>query len=738
MLSLSGEVDAQLAFKAWPELTEHQLSEWLSRLRGPPLSGLEDTGSTEFQTWVDHQKKSINDQLEAALSQLYARFERAGRGYAAELIRARAELIGLPLHASETVIPPELDFEWPSTVDAVRSVLQRAQSAPQLILLHGHLGFRRAVLEAAAENTPWHTVQLQGSADKRLVQAALSQQLNQLTAPHLQVHQPQAASTTGELMLMGELVTRSAKPMLIAVHDAAAAGPWLIHAVRYALDLPAPLVIALSLPLLRSLGQLSASLGQLDWGRVHTLRMTPMGIGAVARALARRAQSRDQAAWSQTGDAQIPDIQISDTQMPDTQTLDVQPPDTQMLRRQAAWLAQQSEGSPLYLRSLLLTPAPLSSPAVPETVRNILLSQLADLSPELRGGLVKLAQIQGRFSPGAAAALLGQQAELVLAQATEHELLLNSGVSETVWLPSLSYQADDAEDHLTFASELLRAALAGSLPAPERRRLREILVELFMPLQPEVSQWYARRVRSAAQLSGPNPDSPRADLPRLDSPRSNSPHSNSLSSNAASAQGQSLTLTELLGPPEISPQVLSADLGEPSPIFQPAQRASDPSPGPGPRREIRSANGYRVALEGGFLEVLRRGQQSQPPQLLLRFAAVAAVAAGRWTLVARLDLLRPAPYRQSGSQAPPSYALGLRTGTEPRRLYSPEPVADHMTNEASGDTANLFKGVVPLGTWFRLCGEGGAGELELSLRAVDIALTVASLTWANQRLLPAE
>jgi len=676
MLSLDCPTDARSFFEALPELTEERLGEWLSRLRGPVLGGLEDLGSVEFQIWVDHQKQLVNDRLEDVLSQLHARFERSGRGYAAELVRARAESVGLPLHVVAPPAPLNLDFKWPATVEHIRAVLQGAQGAPQLILLQGHLGFRRAVLEAAAENTPWHTVQLQGSAEQRLVQAALRQQLNHFMPPGLQLSQLPNASSAETLMQMGELVTRTAKPLIIALHDAAPAGSWLVNAVRYALDLPTPLVLVLSISLLRSLDQLAASLGQLDWSRVHIVRMTPLGIRAVTEAL----MLRTPAAHHQIGSQET-------------------------LWIQAARLAQQSDGSAVYLRSALLAPVLPAPPDIPDTVRAVVLSQLADLPNELRESLSKLAQIHDRFSPATAAALLGDQAPWVLAEASRHQLLLNASSSESVRLPGLTYRSDDAEDHLTFTSELLRAVLAGTLPAPERRRLREILAEVLMPLQPEASRWYVQLVRGAAQRRRP-----------------------------VATVDHGLALLDLLdpAPPELAQPDTPRHASWPAPVAQTsAQRALPPQSGPQPRREVRSVNGYRVALEGGFLEVLRRGHQGQPPQLALHFGEVLA---GRWTLVARLDVLRSAPY----SLTLPVYALGVRTGTGPRHLYSVEPVADHMTSEAVGDTANIFSGTIPLEAWFKLSGEAAAGELELSLRAVDIALTIASMTWEHRQLLPTD
>lgn len=132
-----------------------------------------------------------------------------------------------------------------------------------------------------------------------------------------------------------------------------------------------------------------------------------------------------------------------------------------------------------------------------------------------------------------------------------------------------------------------------------------------------------------------------------------------------------------------------------------------------------------MALEGGWLEVLRRGRLGPPPLLSLRWPGVPA---GRWTLTARLDVVCGSP---EPGFCPLPFALGLRTGQGPRVVYGAEPLPDH---EADG-TAHTFGGVLPLSRWFRLTGHNAGGSPELSVRAVDVVLTVGALEWGGQNLL---
>ncbi|THF69531.1 hypothetical protein E7T06_11510 [Deinococcus sp. Arct2-2] len=334
------------------------------------------------------------------MTQVYRRFERQGEAQAAELVQARADLLGLSVqgaggpgaHSAGPLaalsLHPPLHFQWPDTVAAFRGVMQAALHAPQLVLFRGHSGAQRPVLQAAVSGTPWHLIQLQGSAQTTLLRAALLQNLARLVpsgraAPTLPTH------GGGDLIQMADLLERTGKPVVIAVHNAAEASDWVTNGVRFTLDLPLPLVLVLSTPLQRSPQALQSALGQVDWTRTHRISMLPLGIQGVLQAM-REPQPTGQL-----------------TQ--DAWTL-------------AARLAQQSEGSPLYAQALFQQPS--SQSRMPDEIRSVTLSELSYLPEDVLDSLSRLAQIHDRFKPEVAAAVLGDAAPRLLSTAIKHGLLL--------------------------------------------------------------------------------------------------------------------------------------------------------------------------------------------------------------------------------------------------------------------------------------------------------------------------
>lgn len=347
------------------------------------------------------------------------------------------------------------------------------------------------------------------------------------------------------------------------------------------------------------------------------------------------------------------------------------------LHSRAARLSARTEGWPLYLRSLLGsgqggTHAP--SAAQTSEMASARLAELQHLSAPVRRGLSVLAQVHDRFDLPLVHELLGPLAEEVLHVGAQQGVLVPAQLEEEVELPDLLTWISDAEPHLAFASEITRAALAGRLTPAERHDLRRRLADRAWPAAPALAAHYAER----------------AGLHDL----------------AAQARAA-------LGTPATSPPRLPA-----------AQPAAAPLGTATPRREVRTPGGYRVALEHGRLEVLRRGRPGPTPRLRLRFGNVGA---GPWSMTLRLDLythLLP-------GEANGPYALGVGLGHEPQKVYAPGPLGAPV---AAGLDPCL--GLLPLGRWVQLSGQGGAGLLTLSTRATDLALTIGALSWNGQPFLP--
>ncbi|WP_264775865.1 hypothetical protein [Deinococcus aetherius] len=661
MLALRCETDLDRWLRGPEPLNERDLAAWLSPLRGPALSGLEDLGSAAFRDWVDRRRSLIHDRIEERLGSVCARFEGRGQPQAGGQVRACAERLGLhlPARSLPPAAPDDLTFEWPEQVRALRGVFERAARAPQLVLLRGHVGTRRTLLEDAVQGTPWRAVQVRFSSQRLLLQAALAGHLRRALPPERRPPGGPPGGTTdpdADLIDLAGRMTEAGVPLLVALHDVNEVPAWLAALLRFMLDLPLPLVVVLSASPTPGSDHLRLALGPLGGRRLHHVTMPPLSVAGVMRALAREGPDHGGAG-----------------------------------RARAARLVQRSEGCPLYVQALVRSGGDLAAHdgRLPPDVRDRALADLAHLPGPAREGLARLAQLHDRFDRVMAGELLGEAAPGVLNAACRSGLLVPAGREEALTLPGLEYRSDDAETGLAFASEVTRAALAGTLPAAERHALRRTLARLLLPTQPALSLLYATR----------------ANLPEL----------------AAEARAA------LPAPP---PAGFRGGCAEPAP---------EPSPHPHPRRGVLTPNGYRVALDGGFLEVLRRGRLGPPPLLTL---LLPDVPAGTWALTARLDV--------TGSAAPPGllpppFALGLRVGTGPRVVYAPAPLPDHH----AGGAGHTFGAVLPLNCWFRLNVTTRGGPLELSVREVNVALTVGDLTpvgrgaspravWPPGRCLPPE
>lgn len=359
------------------------------------------------------------------------------------------------------------------------------------------------------------------------------------------------------------------------------------------------------------------------------------------------------------------------------------------LHAYATRVVQQSDGWDLHARALIGSELPLTGThsTPPGIVRNTLLSELGRLGLPLRQALARLAMVYNPLDRKVASVLLGQNADEVLAEAVRQNLLVTAAPEETILMPRLIYQTSDIEDGLGFVSESLRVALAGTLSSLERREIRGLLAAYFVSSNPSLAQYYAER----AGLKNPATAPPA--------------HAPEQTGSAAASSATSWIK------PEISAPVIS--LGHPS------------------RQERRTGNGYRVALEQGQLQILRSGLYGRPPLLQLVWPSVPA---GHWHLVARLDVHKGAPTWEESFRP---YALGVRAGHGARLVYGGQ-ATDESGEYLEHGTVHIPGPPVPFGSWFHLEGLGEEGALEVSVRMLDVALTIAEFRWGTRSLLPAE
>ncbi|WP_420594389.1 hypothetical protein [Deinococcus sp.] len=673
LLSLRLPTDIEQWSSEALNLPEARLSEWLSVASSLPLSGLEDLGSAAFREWVDSQRWVINQQIEATLSKLYTRALQGGRTGAAALIRLHAELLGIELRApgNTQTLPTHLgvQFKRSAVQQRLEEIAQRSQHSPQLVLFGGRSNSgKREVIEQTLGGGEWQLLQMQAFAQPDLQQATFLHQLMRVLPPDLQAAAWQLLNHPGEpgddLVRTWTLAAASGQPLVIAIYDLEVLTPYLLSAVRFALDLPGHFTLILCASSPAGQRALQQALGVVDPARLHQLALPSLAVSEVMDALAERRKHLN----------------------------------TDQRLMYAVQVLQQSDGWDLHARELIQEdiqafsgrPAPLLP-----GVRDRLLGQLGPLDVALKSALSRWSMVHAPLDSELATLLLGPEvtgveATRLLRQATDLGLLMPAAPQETVWMPHLRYRHSDLDDQVCFRSEPLRVALASTLSSHERRELRKALSQYFLPGHPLLSLAYARRA-NLSELVGqlehhlpPTSAAPRVSaLPSLEVSR--------FSGGAAAGGGPAAVL---------------------------AVR------GAAVRREQRSGNGYRVATDDGQLQILRCGLFAPAPLLRLIWPAVPA---GHWTMLARLDV----SHTPLDLSAAVPYALGLRAGDGPRVTFSAQPSASYTDQ----GVAHQPGGQLPLGRWFRLGGQGAAGDLELSVRALDIALTIAEFRWGGQSLL---
>lgn len=344
---------------------------------------------------------------------------------------------------------------------------------------------------------------------------------------------------------------------------------------------------------------------------------------------------------------------------------------------QASRWSQCTEGWPLYFETLWKAgELPVDRcPAQPEVVTHAVLNSLHGLPAPARRSFALLAQIQDRFDLNQAAHVLEEtdmsKVMHLLRLGRVHDVLVPASDRETVRFPNLSTWVNDLETHLTFTSETVRVAFATQLPPLERHHVRVRLSEYYQQRCPALHQHYARR--AGLPLAAQQP-----------SPVTETPHTEAPGTGVWPAW-----------------HITSDGLRETVPAV---------------RQELRTPNGYRVAQDSGMLEIMRKGYLGPAPTLVLPFGPLPA---GTWRMRARIDLLR-----NFTAQAHP-YALGIGHDGQLQAAYSVHPP----------DGPQAGQGTLPAQQWVLLTGTSAGGLFEISVRAMDIALSISELTWNGQSLL---
>ncbi|WP_051935668.1 AAA family ATPase [Deinococcus sp. YIM 77859] len=680
------------------EMDQAELTTWLAMLRGLPLSGLEDLGSPAFQEWIDQQRWALNEQIEQLLHRAYRRFERDGKTWATRAVAARAEALGFehpgerlgtegapqapsPQPAFSAPAGP-LHFEHLGKERALQELLARAAQEPQLAVLHGPVGSGKSYLaEYVLGRSRSLTVRISNSRMSRLVLATLAQAL-------LPVSEPSAAETLrGVLLSPGSLeedtvkvamaLATVAQPVVILLDHAHNAPIELASLFEFLLQTPAAGARALVLLSRTPPAQAAlcrALLRRFGPQQCLCLEMTPLSISLVERAL--EAQGLRQG---------------------------------EPLHARAAEVLQRSEGNVLHLRNLLEQPAgPPEEPGgrLPAAVRESYAGEIDGWPVPLRQALSSLSVIHGDFDLKLAetaldAARHGVPALPLLREALERGALIEAEPPAALLLPSFRPVVTSlpAEPRYRFRAEGLRVTLAARQSHAERQEVRRRLAAALEATEPGLALYYAER-------AGVGPDTERLR-------RAYHMH--------LPAGSPLLHLDEaMLTPP--CPQV-----AEPQ-----RTRASG--------SDSVNWQGYLLSWQqGGWLNVVSQGRYGHPHTLHLHLP-IAALLRGKTApidlrLVWRLDV-----YRCGHELGPTQVPFPLRLtvlGSDQAQVLTPQVLGGYT----EAGLEHRVHTDVALGRWMeqRLTlapGAENAACLELAVRALDVALTVAELRVNGQSLLP--
>ncbi|MBB5233872.1 hypothetical protein HNQ09_001310 [Deinococcus budaensis] len=695
------------------DLNQAQLAEWLAMLRGFPLSGLEDLGSSTFQEWVDQQRWVISQQIEDGLSRMYWQYAQRQQTWAMRLIAARADTLGYELGdapvlsaavpapaaaaapAAVPVFPAaaelrarELHFGRGPEEEILRDLLQKS-GAPQVVVMHGPPGVGKSYLaDRLADQHSGLTLRVPSMRSGRLVLASLAQGLIGHCDPECSeaLRRMLLAPTSLEedLVKVAVALGKLSRPALLVFDQAHAAPADLAPLISYLLEVPAdgPRLFLLLSRQRPAQAPLTRALRGRAPGMYAELEVPPLTQASVQQVLEARFPS--EAASGRHSDA--------------------------------ARLLQRSEGNPLHLLSLLdeQQGGPQGGGThFPQAVRDIYHAEIDQWPPALMEAMGRLSAIYGPFDGQVAGAALGEaladSADTLLYTALDRQILREVEPGGALSLPDLRTlpDPDRPETLYAFASEGLRIALASRSPQLVRQDVRRRLAAVLGETAPGLAAHYARR-------AGLTDEAER--LQRL---------------YRAGLHRQQL--------PGGSGDAADAGLARPQLVAEPRRLPVPPQP-------PLACQGYLVTQDDrGWLDISSIGQYGHPQTLRLHLplpvvgagpgAQEGAEVTAELRLVWRLDVF-------SGGEelGPPRLPFPLRlrlVDTPLAHVLTRAPTPDYLED---GVRHTVHAGATE-GHWMEhrvtlTCRAGSAPTLELSVRALDVALTLGALSWQGRDLLP--
>ncbi|PYE55747.1 AAA family ATPase [Deinococcus yavapaiensis] len=724
------------------DLNQEELSVWLAALRGLPLSGLEDLGSPMFQEWVEQQRWMFSEQIENVLQLMYWRHQRAQQAWATRAIVSRAEALGFehpgnspevwhdaapkasPIsnahapatafdgepsslresegarelvarvahtNASASVVVPEpalgaaplsiedLRFDRPLERRALQSVLRRAAHKPQLLMLSGEAGCGKSDLaNEFAQELDAFTVQVSGERSCRLALATLAQALRNEV--------PSAASSLADVLLhpssleddmikVAVALSSVARATLIVVDHAHLASRDLAPMLEFLLEAPASHPKVMLLLSRKAVHQTPLSRAMLHVDDFAHVEVTPLAQEVVQPVL--------------------------EAHFPFTSS--------EAAHAVTARLLHTSEGNPAQLRELIAhspdlvgADYTLTSPSAIDKYT----SEIDRLPAELTEALGRLSVIYGRFGEQLADAALDHPGadgtRHVLREALERHILMEAEAEAPLRVPSFDVATapSDAPPLYLFRNEAMRVALARQLPHLVRQDVRTRLVHALAATEPGLASYYAQR-------AGLQEDAERLRLAHAAQVRG-----------ARSVAHKPASFAVVTSVPHVSapPRVL---VDGAAPVTR---------------------QGYVLRLHEGWLSI-RSDKRFGAPYTLRLLVDLPHTQAGEAVpaevrLVWRLDVFNGGA-ALGPSRAP--FALRVRAhDADTAYAWTPEHSSDYMED----GVWHRAEGGVVFGHWMehvvRLTPEErAAGRLELSVRAVDVSLTIGALAWGPHDLLSA-
>lgn len=438
-------VQVQTDVQRWAALpADADLTDELRLLRGQPLSDLDDHGHAELSAWLARQRARLTAHLQAALQRTHDQEVRAQRHQAAATVRQGAAALGWSVQAAPTG-SETLPFRWLADASraAFQTAAQRAQEGPHLLLYVGeHASGRRETLQLLASASGALSLAVSAVRSSGALIAAVAAQLKSHVAaerrPQVEALILQPTTPENDLVRLGQLLEREARPVILQVHGAEHLSTQALPLLDQLMNWPVPLLLVLG--------------------------TTPSSEPAVLQLLGSHAHPKHLSVIHAPllGLEALPHAR---TGLDSTAALEV-------LRQAEGWwpAAQALLDRPQRERQRL---------SMRPELQHALLAEIRTALPDDVGALALLAALPAPFTElDAVRALDGQLAadavRALLGRAVHASVLERTPAELQVWWPGTAARVPDGPHPLMFRRELQRSALAGTLDATTRARQRHL------------------------------------------------------------------------------------------------------------------------------------------------------------------------------------------------------------------------------------------------------------------------